>query len=768
MKTLRLACLALLAACFASALGVAQGEDKTITKVIKLLQDMMKKSKVEGEEERVLYAKFKCYCDQNDAEKTEAIAKLSKTIGLLESAIASLQSSNGELSGEVAELKAAMAENEAAREQAKTVREKAAEAFKVESADLVEAIGQMDEAIEVLTAIGADQTLGKAAADHEKFMAGKKMGPLLVTLGADVKKALTAASIFLSPKQRTQMTAFLQAPFTGTYTSQSGQIVGILKDMRATFDSNLETARASEKTAIEAYDEFMKTKEDAYKSMETTFNEKQETLSSNDEALSSKKGQLTTAEADLADAQEFLGKLTEMCGIKAKEYEARKLERANEEAAIAEAISILNSDSAFETFGTVSATSTGATSGEEEPPKKEPPLNLLENKKKLSFLQLGQRRSDAVLRRELEQILKSAKSARLAKAAAIVELGNPFEKVLKEIEKMKTINVEEGKEDKKRLDWCNSERTENEANLADREGEITTLEGDIDQLTTTIDDPVKGLKQQIKDTEESLIQNTAAQKSETKQRTEENVAYQADVRNLVEAEDLLDKAITILSKYYADLAKRMAESNALLQKKEEPAPPETWSTYSGQSSHGNDAVSMLKFILSETKKEESTAHATEEAAQASYEDSMTELKKQEADGQESLTKLNADLTTAEKTLIEKKEDLKDTEAAKVKIEDYLLSIKPGCDFITTNFETREANRKTEIEALDRAVTLIKASPAYAEAMEKAKTESFGKCAELCNADEAGAKCKACMADVTVPGYCAGHPDTPGCSGESLS
>jgi hypothetical protein len=720
------------------------GEDKTITKVIKLLQDMMKKSKGEGEEERVLYAKFKCYCDQNDAEKTLAIAKLSKTIGLLESAIASLQSSNGELSGEVAQLKADMAENEAAREQAKTVREKAAEAYKVESADLVEAIGQMDEAIEVLTAIGADQTLGKAAADHEKFMAGKKMGPLLVTLGADVKKALTAASIFLTPKQRTQMTSFLQTPFTGTYTSQSGQIVGILKDMRATFDSNLETARATEKTAVEAYEAFMKTKEDAYKSMETTFNEKQETLSSNDEALSSKKGQLTTAESDLSDAQEFLLKLTEMCGIKAKEYEARKLERANESAAIAEAISILNSDSAFETFGTVSATSTGATGAA------------------ASFLQLGQRRSDAVLRRELEHILKSSKSARLAKALAIVELGNPFEKVLKEIEKMKTINVEEGKEDKKRLDWCNSERTENEANLADREAEITTLNGDIDELTVTIDDPVKGLKQQIKDSEDSLIQNTAAQKSETKQRTEENVAYQADVRNLVDAEDLLDKAITILSKYYADLAKRMAESNALLQKKEEPAPPETWSTYSGQSTHGNDAVSMLKFILSETKKEETTAHSTEEAAQASYEDSMTELKKQEADSQISLTKLNEDLTTAEKTLITKKEDLKDTEAAKVKIEEYLLSIKPGCDFITTNFDTREANRKTEIEALDRAVTLIKASPAYASAMEKAKTESFGKCAELCNTDEAGAKCKACMADVTVPAYCAGHPGTSGC------
>ena len=50
-----------------------------------------------------------------------------------------------------------------------------------------------------------------------------------------------------------------------------------------------------------------------------------------------------------------------MCEEKAKGYANRKLLRANEEAAIAEAISILNSDEAFETFGNSDATKTGAT-----------------------------------------------------------------------------------------------------------------------------------------------------------------------------------------------------------------------------------------------------------------------------------------------------------------------------------------------------------------------------------------------------------------------
>jgi chromosome segregation ATPase len=737
---LALPALAAASAAFGAGSAVVNG-DKTITKVVKLLQDMMKKSKEEDDTERTLYAKFKCYCDTNDAEKTDSIATHTKTIGLLESAIDSLQSQNGELSTETAQLKAAMAENEAARKEAKNVRDKANKAFLEEEKDLTAAIGQMEEAVKVLAAIGADQSLG-AAADHEKFMAGKKnMGPLLVSLGADVKTALTAASIFLSPAQRKQMNSFLQGPFTGTYSSQSGQIVGILKDMTDTFKTNLESARASEKAEQEAFDKFTETKEDAFKAMETTFKEKEESLSSNDEALTSKKKQLQTSTKDKADAEEFLTKLTDMCTKKAEQYEDRKLQRANEQAAVAQAIAILNSDSAFETFGTVDATSTGKT-------------------KAASFLQVGQRRSDATLRHELEMALKVQKSTRLSRVWLMVEVGNPFKKVLTEIEKMIALNEEEGKQDKKNLDWCNSERKENKDNLKERKAEIVTLTGDIDQLKTTIDDPVKGLHQQITETEASLVQNDQAQKDETKQRTEENVAYQADVRNLVEAEDLLDKAIIILAKYYDGLAKRIADEKSLVQ--EDPAPPKTWDTFEGQSKSGNDAVSMLKFILSETKKEEMKAHTDEEKAQASYEDSMTELKKEQASSEESLVKLQENLATAQKSLIEKTEDLKDTEAAKVKIEDYLLKIKPGCDFITTNFDSREKNRKTEIDALKKAVTLIEASPAYTAAMEKAKLESFGKCKPDCSKDEAGAKCKACMADVTVPAYCAGHKGTKGC------
>merc|ERR1719428_1117354 len=171
---------------------------------------------------------------------------------------------------------------------------------------------------------------------------------------------------------------------------------------------------------------------------------------------------------------------------------------------------------------------------------------------------------------------------------------------------------------------------------------------------------------------------------------------------------------------------------------------------------------MLKYIRSETNKEQMTAHADEEKAQHEYEDSMTQLKKDEAAAEKSLVDLRKDLATAEENLVAKKEDLKDTEAAKVSIEEYLLKIKPGCDFITTHFDEREKNRDIESKALEKAVKLIKETPAYKTAVEEAKVEGFGDCKDKCVADEAGAECKACMAGVTVPAYCAGHKGTPGC------
>merc|ERR1719199_773374 len=209
----------------------------------------------------------------------------------------------------------------------------------------------MKNAIETLTKVGADQT-SATGADNKQFMAGK--GSLL-SLQSQVQSALRAASALMSPSQRSTATAFLQGPFTGTYTSQSGQVMGIIKNMRDTFTKNLEDARVTEKNAIATYDEFMALKLKSFKEMKQSYEDKQKELGGNDKELSQKKAAHADAKKLKASDEEFLSKLRPLCEDKAKGYANRKVLRANEEAAIAEAISILNSDAAFDAFDTVDA-----------------------------------------------------------------------------------------------------------------------------------------------------------------------------------------------------------------------------------------------------------------------------------------------------------------------------------------------------------------------------------------------------------------------------
>merc|ERR1719384_2609163 len=515
--------------------------------------------------------------------------------------------------------------------------------------------------------------------------------------------------------------------------------------MRDTFERNLNAARLKEAAAQEAHEKFLKAMGEALSAMEESYEAKQSELSANDNSLSDKREKLDNAMKAKAAAEEFLEQLLEMCAAKAKEYDERTMMRASEQAAIAEAIAILNSDAAFATFGTVKATS-----------------------KEAKFIQLqaiNRHSSEQDVRQQTARNLRQSKawnkSIFLAKVASLLQAENPFAVVIAEIEKMLKLLEKEEAADDEQFEWCNKERDDNEKSLKEKKSQIESLESDIEKLVNRIEDPKTGLKVLIANDEQSLVENDESQMSETATRTEENLAYQKDIANLVEAETLLTRAVSVLKAYYSKIVKE-----SLLQKKEDPAPPETWEEggYKGQSAKGGtDAITMIEHILKETKAEEAAAHDDELKAQHDYEDSMTELKEEQKKLQENLAKLRVTLAETEEELLGKKSEHKATVEEKEAIEAYLLKIKPGCDFITENIDTRIANRKDESEALKGAMKLLKESPAYQTWVAEDHNETLGDCLEICKTSgEANVKCKACLAKVSIPGYCAGHPGTEGC------
>jgi len=734
---MKVACLVLL---FASCVGAARLSDADaggqIAKVVKMLKDMLKQSQDDWKSDKEAFAKFKTYCDDNTEKKTEAIAEATKTIGLLSNKIEEIQGSSGDLSIKVADLKTDMANNEQARDDAKALRDKENKAYEAEKKDLNEAMGQMDEAIKILSDIGADQTMASGA-DHEKFM-GKYKEKALLSIKSSVNQALTAASFFLEPEKQKKLTAFLQPPFTGTYTSQSGQIVGILKSMKDTFKSNLETAEANEKASQKAYDKFKKNKEDEHADMKSDYDDKQGTLGENDGDLSTKKKQLQETTKTKGEDEDFLGKLTVQCKDKTEQYEERKIFAANEEVALTKALAILDNDVAGEKFGAVDAT---------------------------KFIQLSSKTRSADPRRAaaaqfLQKAAKLQKSGRVNQVLLLLEAGNPFTVVLGQIDKMIEMADDEQKVDDEEKAWCEKTNKENDDNLSDKKDELKTIQGDITKLKNDINDPASGLKFQIAEAEDNLKTNLKNQGEETDTRREENLEYQKDQHNMADCIDTIEKAKGVLKDYYDSLDN---EQVGLIQMKADPKAPETFEgDYKGQNEQGKAVIKLLSDIQDSVTKEANAGHEAERKLQHDYEDSMESLTDQEEKTQESIAKLNKDLASKEKDLEAAFESETSTEKEKIAIERYIEKLKPGSTFVLEKYDERKKARSAEKKALNTAITKLKGSPSFKSAQRQAKEDGFGSCKATCLKDEPHANCQACLAGVSVPGYCAGHKGTPGC------
>jgi hypothetical protein len=542
----------------------ASADDKTISNVVSMLQEMLDKSKEDGENDRKVYGDFKCFCDTKLEEKDESITVTQADVDSAEAQLADLRAENTKLSQEAAGLEKDIAANEQMREEASALRTQEKEAFEKTEVDLETGIGQLERAIEILSAVGADQTvsgdtssvLSGAGADgsflsRERAVSERSRKTTFAEVRHDIEEALRAASFFANSqhglatdeKPLQKVKAFLQAPFTGNYNAQSGEIVGIIKNMNDTFTMNLANARRDEEKAQTAYDEMVEVKEKEHEEMTAAFDSKKQLIGDNAENIGTTTTEVQSMKEQLEVDTTFRDSLLERCPKKAEEYKIRTTLRANEEAAIAQAIAVLDRV----------AKNIDKTSSAE----------------KLSLLQLTLRDDPGVPTEVIRSLMRAAgktHSFRIAHVAAALEVKNPFSKVLEMIEKtLKLIDVEEA-DDEKYHAWCETEQEENEASKSEKETNLQTLETTISELEIALQsskDSIETGRDDLKTTRETKTQAVADRKEENKQ-------FSMELRNFEEALSGLAEAKTILSEFYAKVAKKneeLEEKAALLRLK---------------------------------------------------------------------------------------------------------------------------------------------------------------------------------------------------------
>merc|ERR1719191_731223 len=198
----------------------------------------------EAEDDEQIYDQIACWCETNDKEKTKAVSDAEARISDLTTKIEELTANSARLSTEIKNLEKEVAANQAALDQATAIRQKQLAEFNGEEKDLLESISALKAAVTVLS---KHHSMLQVPRSH--------MLGVAATLQHELSKHDSLLRGVLTPSARRTIGAFVQSPedyfdaaptFKQSYAPQSGEIFGILKQMKETFESNLSSSQKEE------------------------------------------------------------------------------------------------------------------------------------------------------------------------------------------------------------------------------------------------------------------------------------------------------------------------------------------------------------------------------------------------------------------------------------------------------------------------------------------------------------------------------------------
>jgi hypothetical protein len=642
-------------------------KNRPVTKVVNLLKDMLKQLEKEAEEDEEIYDQLACWCETNDKGKTKSIADAETRIKDLTVQIEELSAASARLNGEIKNLNKEVEDNQNALDSATTIREKELAEFNAEEKDLLQSIDALKNAIQVLS-----------KHNNAAFLQldGANMQGVASTLQYQLARHQELLEGVLTHTQRKAASAFIQAPqdyfdaeptFKQSYAPQSGEIFGILNQMKESFEQNLAETQKDEAANVKAYEQLKAAKEDEIVAGQEQAETKTQELADTDEKLAQSKEDLDDTKASLTEDEAFLMMLKEKCASTDAEWEERQKTRQLEMEACSKALAVLSSDEAHDLF---TKTFNPAFIQEEES---------------------NQRRNAAA------KVLKTAalknKSPRLAAIAIKVQL-DAFVRVKKAIDDMITQLLAEKKDEIKHKDFCVEEFNTNQLQTERKEREKQDLLALIEDLNLTI----KTLSAEIDTLKSEIAELNTELKRAGEDREKQNKEFQQVVADQRASQKLLTAALDILKGFYEK------EEAALLQQNGPPPPP-GFKEYKKSGAAGG-VMGMIQEIINDAKKMEADATRAEAEAQAAYEDLVKDTNSSIEEKTKSQVNKTEERAKAEENL---QQAITDKEAALLELEElsnYNAELHQNCDFIMKNFEIRQTARDEEIEALKQAKSIL--------------------------------------------------------------
>jgi archaellum component FlaC len=666
----------------ASVSAATQAKGNPIRKVVTMLQMITKKIEKEGKENEDLHEQFICECNKNQASLQKAIDTGAAAGSDQAAALAQGGEQQKQLVQDISDEKAARASAKETIATSTSIREKEAKAFAEMKADSEANIASMTAAIKALRAGTGGSFLQTDAA--------KTLRDLVQT-----------EQDRFSQNDREELSAFLQS---GQSTAGTGEIIGMLEQLKEEMSKDLADATATEEDAIKTFNELVAAKTKEFETLQASIEEKMTRLGE----LGVANAELSNAGGDTADAgaadAKALADLKAACEKRQKEYEGEVKSQAEELLALADTIHMLNDDDALELF------------------KKALPSAAS------SFMQMTA--SEAALRTRALALVHAAhqkhkKSDKLAfLALALHGKRKGFDKVVALIDRMAAQLKVEQKMDNEKKDYCLAEfdKADDEKKALERKvSDSATAIMDAKETLASLVEEIKKIQAGVKELDTNVADATS-------QRQEENAVYKQTMAENVAAKALIEMAKNRMNKFYnpslykAAPKRELSEEDRIAVNMGGTAPPtpapggiagtgikvfmQVDAGVQKKGEMGAGVIAMMDLLLKDLDNQITVGETEEKNAQEDYETAMEDAKTERAANTKLLGEKMSAKAETDSALEQHTEDKASFTEQLQGNGQYIASLHADCDWLLEKFDQRKEARTDEIDAMLKAKDVL--------------------------------------------------------------
>eukprot|EP00931_Biecheleriopsis_adriatica_P028314 TRINITY_DN1689_c0_g2_i1.p1 TRINITY_DN1689_c0_g2~~TRINITY_DN1689_c0_g2_i1.p1 ORF type:complete len:678 (+),score=246.40 TRINITY_DN1689_c0_g2_i1:98-2131(+) len=662
--------------------AVASATEVTpVQKVVELLEDIEKKGAQEKEEEKAQYEKYAKFCETTLIQKgrsiSEAADKVEELDATVQQAMADIDRLTNEITAHTSDAEAALEE----KQKATGIREEERGTFQTTLKDYTESIAAVGRAIQALKSGKKTSLIQLTALNSLKMLPKDALDSIDAYLSVSQPEAADSPSLLSMASAMDDA----QAPQPKVYESKSGGVIKMLETLQDKFVDErmeLEKEETKKKHTYELLAQRLTAQEGQAKKDKQ---EKAQFKAKAAQTLASAQADLEETTAEKNADQKYSNDLKATCAKKAAAFEVRQKTRADELVAVGKAKELIAGDVAghAEKHLPSLVQSTQAASA-------------------LAFLRSNMKApaSEEHVARFLQQAAKQLDSRVLSAMAARVGV-DPLGKVKTLIENLIVKLNEQANTEATDKAYCDTELATNLATREDKSDSVESLQSEIDGLNAAIG---KLGEESVTLTEE-VGELNAAMSSATELRQKEAEKNKATIKDAVEAQKAVAKALVVLKEFYAEAS----DAIAFVQKsdtKVSHGQPEIFSDepYTGMGGQSGGVVGLLEVIESDFARLEAETTDSEAAAKKEYDDFMTDSKADKAAKQTAIEHKNQRMQEDKKEVSTLQGDLagtqKELDAALATFE----ALKPKCLDTGASYAQRKAQREQEIKDLEEALS----------------------------------------------------------------